>query len=1017
MFKEDHLEDYTFVFPNRRSSLFFLKYLGEMKDEPFFAPRVFTVDELFDYLSDLERADDITLTFRLWQKYRDLQEKRLKAAGQEKDEIVLEDADSFFQWGKIILSDFNDVDQYMVDASRLFKNVEDYSQLRVDPSEYLEKSQIEALSRIGNIGSGLLDKEKAKRKYLEIWNMLFPLYKSFKESLEKDGIAYPGMLARSVAERIAYCSHNPSLSDKLTKSRKVVFIGFSAPTECEKVLMRYFKKEGGLFYWDFFSDWVKAPHNRSSQLISKCLDEFPNSWPADWSGGWEKDRCRYNLVPASGSTEQALIVNWLLNKMKKEGAKSIETAVVLSDEQLLLPLLEVLEQNEFNITMGYPLKATSTASFIFTLFNLHTRSQKSGKEILFPGEVFISLLGHPFIKELDVVSANNAISHIRKSNLYLISISEFDSEKPFGLDKDNQIVKVLRKMVPSSGMYKENKSASLSSKILEYHRNIVECLVACGHISSMEKTFLKVYMGILDRISASEAKFDEPKTIYSIIRSSIKTALVPFRGEPLGGIQIMGALETRALDFERVIFLSFNDGTYPATGEISSCIPYFLRKGYRLPTYEDDNSISAYNFYRLIQRASEVYMVYDTANTDSLRSKEESRFVKQLKYDFGVSFKFLDFKFPLPAAGSRFTNDIEAVAADCEELGRFFSDICKDGREPKYFSASSLNTYIECQRKFFFQKALGLREDDDLTDEVGAAGFGSIYHNCMQHIYDQFKGKELSLEPLKQTLLDVKDEEYLDSLVGNAFKEELKVGRLDGQNMIIGQLVKTYIRQTIAADISKAKDRKFTLLGNEYEIKKNLGEEFGNSFFIGKLDRLEVCSDVPRICDYKTGTFLHVDTVLINYLASKNFMVSAGNHYLPFKELEEGPGKVGKKLTDDLFGVQLQRMFGSAVKREKYDSILFQMFVYALLYRSEGHSSPFFDLSIYQLRILDKCGPVTVRISNGQLDRFAQRLKELLEEIRSVATSPGTRIKVCKDDSNCKYCDFNKYCRRVKDDN
>ncbi len=1017
LFVNDNLDDYTFVFPNRRSSLFFLKHLGELKKKPLFAPKVFTIDNLFDYLSDLERADDIILTFRLWKEYRTIQEKLLKEAGQKEDDIVLEDVDSFFQWGKIILSDFNDVDQYMVDASKVFKNVEDYSQLRADPSAYLEKSQIDALRRIGDFSSGLFDKEKAQRKYLEIWNMLLPLYRAFKESLEKDSIAFPGMLARSVAEGVCNCSSNPSLSEKLARIGKAVFIGFSAPTECEKVLMRYFKKEGGLFYWDFYSDWIKAPHNRSSHLISKCVDEFPSTRPIAGNGGWDKDQCSFNLIPASGATEQALIVNWLLNKMAIEGADTIDTAVVVSDEQLLLPLLEVLSQKDFNITMGYPLKATSTASFVFTLFNLHTRSQKSENEILFPGEVFISLLGHPFIKELDIDSANIAIDHIRNSNLYLISTSEFEAEKPFGLDKDDTIVKVLHKMIPSSGMYKECGSDSISAEILEYQRNIFEYLVGCGHISLMEKTFLKVYLGILDRISASKVGFDDPRTVYSIIRSSIKTALVPFKGEPLGGIQIMGALETRVLDFKRVIFLSFNDGTYPASGEISSCIPYFLRKGYGLPTYEDDNSISAYNFYRLIQRADDVYMIYDTANTDSLHSKEESRFVKQLKYDFGVKFKLLDFKFPLPAEGSSFTNDIEVGTADCEQLGRFFSDFCEEGQTPKYFSASSLNTYLECQRKFFFQKALGLKEDDDLSDEVGAAGFGSIYHNCMQHIYDEFKGLTLSPETMEKILSDIKNEKYLDCLVSNAFKDELKVGRIDGQNLLIGQLVKTYIRQTIAADISKAKASKYTLLGNEYEINKNLGEEFGNSFFTGKLDRLEVCSDVPRICDYKTGVFLDVDTVLGRYLESNNFTVSEGDHYLPFKELEEGAGKFGNKKVDDLFEVQLQRMFGATATRKKYDSILFQMFVYALLYRAEGHSSAYFDLSIYQLRILDKCGPVTIRISNSQLDKFAQRLKDLLEEIKSVAAAPGTKIKVCKDDKNCNYCEFNKYCRRVKDDN
>ena len=1027
-FVNDNLDDYTFVFPNRRSSLFFLKHLRKLKLErekkPLFAPRFFTIDKLFDYLSDLERVDDLTLTFCLWEEYHRLQEEYQRKEGVKEGDMKFEDVDSFFLWGKIILSDFNDVDQYMVPASRLFKNVEDYNCMKVEPSSFLSEEQIEALKKLFPVGDAVMHLTDARKDFLRLWEMLLPLYTGFRKSLSDEHIAYPGMLCRQVAEDVASIDKEPNcrLKNKLNVLGKVVFIGLSAPTKAEKVLMRYFQKEGGLFFWDFYSDWIKAEQNRSSRLISSCVKEFPNSLPLMDNGGCSEGKCKFVQIPASGATGQAIIANELLKETGKEeetgkeGESAIETALVVSDESLLLPILETIEQKNYNVTMGYPLKATSTASFFINLFNLHLRCQKTLGEMLFPGELFMSLLGHPFIKDTEPVSAGIASNKIRSSNLYLIGTAVLDSEEQIGLPKENRLVRFLKKLLPEENMFKANAPSDICSNIISHYRSVTKELLSFRRFSPEEKMFLKTFLEILEKISAAKVPFNDERTIYSVIRASIKTAMVPFKGEPLKGLQIMGALETRALDFERVIFLSFNDGTYPASGESSSCIPYFLRKFFELPTYEDDNSISAYNFYRLIQRASEVYMIYDTSNTDSLRSKEESRFIKQLKYDFGITPEIYDFKFPLPSAGMQFTGDLVMTDNDRKSLGCFFSDLNQSDKV-KAFSPSSLNAYLGCQRRFFLEKIMGIREESDFSDVVEASTFGSIFHFCMEKIYENYKGKLITPDVMNRIKTDLKRDSNLENLILEAFKN-MKIPRIDGQNKIIEKSVIEYIWRTLKADTSKAEKDSFILVETEREPKDkyiNLGNGFFNSYFTGKIDRLEEIDGVPRICDYKTGTFLKPDKPLSAFLDKEGFQCSSGKHYLPFKEMPEGKFQKGINKDKDIFEYNLDKIF-SPSNRDEYYSILFQMFVYALLFREEEEKRDFYDLSVYQLRILGKCGPITIRITDSQLDRFASRLKDLVCQIRKLAEVPNSRITVCTNDNNCKYCYFNIYCRRVKNE-
>ena len=1010
--KEDDLKEYTFIFPNRRSSMFFRMYLGQEHGKPMFAPRIKTISELFEGLSDLEVADKLVLVFRLWKVYTSLQEDLQIASGIKQEEVVTESLDDFMAWGNIILSDFNDVDQYLADPSRIFCNAKNLSDLKKSPEEILSDSQMEALSRIVNLrlfpDSGERD-IRTKRRFFEIWDMLLPLYNTFCNLLEKDGIAYSAMAYRQVAEAIMAGDDSRGIISRLDKLGKAVFIGFSAPSECEKVLMRHFQdKDGyGLFYWDFYSEMVKAPQNRSSSLISECLNEFKCSRPIAVDGGVTGGKCSFNVIEACGATEQAMIASDLIKEND-----DINTAVVVSDEALLLPLLEVIKDIDINVTMGFPLKATSAASFYFLLFSLHLRSRLSCNGTMIPGDVMVSLLNHPYIKEIDPLQASKASREIQESNLYMLEEIELKKDEPLKVANDSPLADFIRLLVPDREMMEEN-TVNMVPLIVAYLDRISGFVIE--YLSSIEKSFMNKFLDILDRLSSSEIVLVKPRSVYSVLRSAIKTQSVAFTGEPLKGVQIMGPLETRALDFDKIIFLSFNEGVFPATGEQTSCFPCFLRKGFGLPTYETDNSISAYNFYRLIQRASDVYMIYDTANTDSMKNKEESRFVKQLVYDFGIKPNKLKYNFPIPSSSEPFKSDLRMTEQDCESLKEFFTDLCPQGKKLRQFSASSLNSYLDCKRRFFLSKIMRIREEDELSDEVGMSDFGSIYHYCMQHIFDAYKSGGKNLKVDAALMNDIQDNLTtrkfidIDDIIRKCFKEEMGVVRIEGQNLIIRESIKKYIEQTIKADLSRAEVEPFSIVGNEYPVDLNLGEDFSNASFYGVIDRLE-SDDVRnsiRICDYKTGTFIEKgssDSSVYETLKKGGYKLQDKSHYLPYKVLDDGQ-----------FEKILEGMFAVGKKRRKFESVLFQMFVYAFLYCRRYGKTPPLDLSVYQLRLVNKFGPVTLRISQKQLNAFEERLKVLLREIKNLAVNKGT-IEVCSDTDNCKFCDFNKYCRRIKSD-
>lgn len=1066
----NYLDGFTFVFPNKRSMAFFRKYLGEEYGKinrapdgsamPMFSPRMVTISDLFSDLSGLHTADYLTLIVELWRCYSAVQKKHAISAGVAEADFKEEPLDDFIFWGDLILSDFSDVDQYMVDAKQLFTNLKDVNEINSDFS-WMSDTQREAVEKLGGVkgfwervkgnGPGAAVREELyKKRFLDTWEILYPLYINYRETLKNKGIAYSAMQYRAVAEAIGStelklgASGNDAsdvLISKLNSLKSAVFIGFSAPNNCEKTLMRYFRDKknddgslSGYFYWDYFSPMIKAPQNKSSRLIESCVKEFP-SFPAieDAAKGAKISvvedgnnktvtNCTFDVYPVSGNMGQTLAASEILKKIcggyeySAPGFdlrnEALKTAVVIADENLLLPMLSAVPAGYrdakgrpcVNITMGYPLAATGVASLANLLSAVHMSMRvKNGKSLLY-GNVLLDMLTHSYVKSINKRDAETLRKHILDSNKFFVSDDEMNSgfdNLPDGkggvrtLNLSGDFKQFLHLLVPHIN------NENLISSIVEYQTGVLDYV--SRYVSPAEKGYIFQYSDVLNSLKGNNLSIMLPRSAYSIIRRTVGNLTVTFKGEPLMGLQIMGALETRALDFDNIIYLSFNEGMFPKTGEQKSCVPYFLRKCFGLPTYETQDSISAYNFYRMIQRAKHVSFIYST-DTEGMKVGEESRFIKQLRYDFGVRPVYHNVNLPMPENFKASYKKVVKRDEDIRSIVENYFDA--EPRGSKHFSASLLNSYIDCPLHFYFANIMGVEVEAELTDSVDGSVFGSIFHKCMQLIYNYYT-ENLKIKTVSGALVEKILKELfpagktdgsfagpasskLDDFILNGFKVALQVDVIEGENLVIRELVERYIYNTLAADFERAASiGEFTFIGTEKMI---LGKYLGANF-IAFFDRLEKGPDgVVRISDYKTGYF---DPEIINKYSSDNQRFSVINE-------------------DEIEGV-LDTLFDMSGGRKPSDKILMQLFVYAMMW-AECEDNPVrnvsnIDVTIYPVRKIKSQGLVTLRVTMNNIIAFKKRLSKLLDEIKSNGEG-NEEFRMCKDLSPCEFCDFASICNR-----
>lgn len=944
----DGICECCFVFPNRRSALFFQKYLGQAAGKPVFAPHMVTINDLFSELSGLRQAGKVEMLYMLYKRY---------AALMWPDGDVKESFDEFVYWGDTLLNDFDDIDKYRVDAEKLFTNIKDLKDLDSGYG-FLEQSQIDAIKEfwrdfLSGPGSPVKDGDSIDKKayFAKIWSILYALYSGFRNDLQERGLAYEGMIYRNVSDTLKQGAEDEraALISRLSHYSRIVFVGLNALNECEKVLLNSLKAEGVAdFYWDFAGPMVTDKDNKSSMLMTENVADYPSRYEIEPCLPAER---KFRSIAVPSGVGQTQVVTGLLEEIcGRQGRVAEETAVVLPDEGLLMPMLGAVPgcfksmDMDINVTMGVPLDYGNTATFTSMIERLHRNKRVKTSGCSFYHRDVVAILDHPFVRKCIYASEDKSVwglvseitSEIRKKNLIYIPAEELAGRHPLfaAIFQDIQSVDDFR-------AYFELIFGIVQKTVPALEREFIYQMETC--ICSLHNLGIEM----------------QQSTYFRLLKQLASVLQVHFRGEPLSGLQIMGPLETRALDFKNVIILSVNEGTFPKRSVSASFIPYNLRKGFGLPTYELQDAISAYHFYRSICRAENITLLYDS-RTEGLNSGEESRYIKQLRYHFDVNIPEEKASFSL--SGHVEKESVEGIAKTPEIMAAMKEHYSDNGK----FAATTLNEYLNCGVKFYYARVKHLSDLDEVSESFDSKMFGLVFHKVMEDIYRPMEGKTVTAGDLD---IICSDDAKIDRMIDAAFESECQIVEITGRNIIVKQLIHEFVKKVLELDKGRTP---FILEGAENERSFDL--EIPDLDFkvkvYGKIDRLDNKDGLLRIVDYKTGT-------------------------------------VGKKADFK----DINDLFAAGKASDGHPDIAFQLCLYALLMlRSEDYANADNLVpTVYALRELYGGQPVERLVSKNEAETFEKLLKELIAEI----FNPDVPFKPAPEKSNsCSYCDFKKLCNR-----
>ena len=577
----------AFVFPNRRTGLFFQKYLSEVSEKPLFSPTILTINDLFVQLSGKQAADRISMLFKLYDIY-------LRHSGSS------ETFDEFLYWGEMLLNDFDDIDKYMADARMLFTNVTDLREIENDFS-FLSPEQIAA---IRTFWSSFYPKGDTpnQEQFLAVWQILYALYTDLREALATEGKGYEGMIFREVVEQMEKdeCCDLPYT--------KVVFVGLNALSVAEERFLSGLQKRGiADFYWDYASPKVTDPDNQASYFVERNLRQFPSQLIENGQltiDNEDDDKKKIEVIGIPSGIGQAKQVCSILNELCKEDEMSAEealrTAVILPDEHLLIPVLNAIPEQikRINVTMGYPLAGTPVASLMEYILALQKNIRYVDRRPVFYFRDVLPILNHRYISTTSPEMVSNLVKNISENNKIYISYDDLNKTPLLSIlftpvtaveTFSDYLINVLQELnkAVEGGKLKVESVNSDTEPLSTFNSQL-------STINDIEQEFIFHYFATVNRMKEVmreanvEMKID---TYFRLLKRVTDTITIPFQGEPLSGLQIMGVLETRALDFDRLIILSMNEGIFPLRKAANSFIPYNLRRGFGLPTYEHQDSV------------------------------------------------------------------------------------------------------------------------------------------------------------------------------------------------------------------------------------------------------------------------------------------------------------------------------------------------------------------------------------------------------------------------------------------
>ena len=932
------------VFPNKRANLFFNEYLAGESDKPIWSPAAMSISDLFQKLSVQKSGDPIRLVCELYKVFKE--ETRSQ-----------ETLDDFYFWGELLISDFDDVDKNMVDADKLFSNLQDLKNL-MDDYEFLDEEQEEAIRQFFQNFS-IERRTELKEKFISLWDKLGIIYHRYREKLAELGIAYEGMLYRNVIEQLD--------TDRL-KYDKYVFVGFNVLNKVEKEFFQKLQKAGkAMFYWDYDLFYTqRISKHEAGEFIKRNLIDFPNELPESYFDIFRKPK-KIRYISASTENAQARFLPEWVKATQTHTTQIVsekENAIVLCNEALLLPVLHSIPQDvqNVNITMGFPLAQTPVYSFINAAMELQTNGYRpdTGR---FTYEAVSKILKHPYTRQLSD-HATRLERELTKTNRFYPLPSELKKDDFLTIlftpqSNIRELCDYLLRLIKSiSILYrKEGEYDDIFNQL--YRESIFQSHLKINRLYSL--------------IESGELSV-RTDTLKRLITKVLTASNIPFHGEPAIGLQIMGVLETRNLDFRNLIMLSLNEGQLPKAGGESSFIPYNLRKAFGMTTIEHKNAVYAYYFYRLIQRAENITLLYNTSS-DGLNRGEESRFMLQLLVEgpHEITREYLE-------AGQSPQNTLEIqIEKTPEILRRLYRAYDTAQPESVILSPSALNTYLDCRLRFYYRYVAGLKTPDEVSAEIDSALFGTIFHLSAQLAYTDLtaNGKMIQREDLERLL---RDEIKLQGYVDQAFKQELfKVApeekpEYNGVQLINSKVIVSYLKQLLRNDLQYTP---FEMVAMEKKVSEKITIQTALGPLTlrlgGTIDRMDAKEGTLRIVDYKTG----------------------GSPKIP---------------------ANIEQLFTPSETRPNY---IFQTFLYAAIMSRKQPLMVAPALLYIHRAASESYSPVIemgeprkpkIPVNNFAFfeDEFRERLQALLEEI----FDEKELFTQTEDIKKCAYCDFKAICKR-----
>jgi hypothetical protein len=790
---------FTVILPSKRSRVFLLKSIQKVTDKVIFSPKIVSIENFIEEISGIKTLEKPDLLLKLYQTYIGIESENPK-----------EDFESFSKWGATLLNDFNEIDRYFIEPNKVFS--------------YLK--EIEALKRWNLEPNETTD---LIRNYLHFWSRIPNLYERFYQHLTNDSFGYQGIVYREAVNQLQgfIASH---------QSQKFVFAGFNALNKAEETIFQKLQLSGmAEVIWDADPYFLNDPYHDAGWFLRKSKSEWPyyKTHAFNWMNQCFTSDKKIHVIGTPKSVGQARIAGDIVAELMKEKENLERTALVLGDENLLIPVLHSLPSDlpSMNITMSFSGKSNPLQILVHKIFKMQLNAQKRNPSnpIYYHKEV-LEVLNHPLLNCF--LESKLLVNHLKKNNVSFLNYSKISE---FQEDKDELFNFIFKPWVGSSPEVLQNINGillAIRASLKDEGQQQLTIAFVHALFTSIQKLLIYTH---------EHQKVLNLKTLYELFRETTENADVSFEGEPLEGLQIMGILESRVLDFENVIITSVNEGTFPAGKSPQTFIPQDVKKELGLPTFKEKDAVYTYHFYNLIKRAKNIYLLYNT-ESEGLEQGEKSRFITQLEVENLPNHELIQTTYAAKVPG--LMNEPKTIDKTPKFLERV-NEIAQTG-----FSPSSLATYIRNPLQFYYQRVLKIHSVDEVEEQIAANTLGSVIHETLEELYKPYLKTPLKVEYLQKMTAT------LEVLLNQSFANIYKDGNiLKGKNLLAYEVTKKYVQKFLEHEIETLGSNDITIDGLEQELRVEINHrELPFPVILkGNLDRIDLINNRLRIIDYKTG--------------------------------------------------------------------------------------------------------------------------------------------------------------------